>query len=146
MPATIKTVPPARIMNQELFTKPGLVTAIALVASAFAATSCAGPGPHHHGNRGAISPMSDTAPHHAAAARDGDLPAACAGCTTTPKKVYTDRGPAGKSVVVSSIAGTKHECTFCHAANAAAKSAGTARPPAHAPQCIEKQCCLVAAR
>lgn len=131
---------PNPIMNHVLRARPGLLALTLALASAFAFTAYAGPGPQHFARKNPDHPAALPA----TAAPPAAKAAACAGCKTTEVRVYSDRGPAGKGVFGWRTLGTRHECTLCVAAVAQAKAVNKHSTVTHASKCSQMSCCTAA--
>ena len=96
----------------------------------FATLTFAGPGPQYW-NRPATKLPETKSP--AAAAK-------CPGCSTTVKWVTGDRGPAGKGIPGTSVAGKTHTCSFC-TGTVTTEKGRTSHAMTHASPCAQLRCC-----
>ena len=107
-------------------------SAIALTLGALATLTYAGPGPQYWNRPATAAPKESKEP--------AASPAKCPGCKTVVKWVTGDRGPAGKGVPGSSVAGKTHTCTFCTGATTTEKGT-TTHAMTHANPCAQMRCC-----
>ena len=122
-------------MNPNLVTKLSVATASACFLGAFAAAFAGPP---------AGSYLRPVAPATVTPAKVDA--AICSGCKTTPIVLVNSVGPAGKSHLVWTKVGTKHECTVCSGAIVAKNDGTTDQMSRNAMKCGPMACCVPATK